>query len=461
MGAKGLLAGGAVATIAATPAAAATPATGWINVTAAPYNADPTGGVDASPAFAAAIKAAAAGGVVYVPAGNYTIGSTVRCSTVPVYFVGDGAWASVISYTGSGDCFYVYDSSDYGSRQKFAGGFVGITLDGTRAQAGATGLHLGDLLQYELDLTVQNFTGTGAIGVHLDNNYYWTEQLYGRIYAQRCTSHVVFDWTVKSTVTTSSGSFERCDLDVYINQDNANYDGVVFRNGAFITNGSLKVRGNFGYSTTAVTSAALRFAGGVVNANKYSSAPAIIDSMIDVGVECASKTGAYTPQTIVFDTSDSSISGCYGALNFGAAGNTFSPSNNAKNVWNFLGHTTGDANLPGGWATYNTGFPDGITGHVSFRFLPTGNEVMVSWAFDIRAGTTLHNGDPIVTVSPKFAYNDNKIIPGNNAGADLTGNVYAPAYLTKDAVFKYCGPTYQGAGASWWYGQGIYTLSLG
>ena len=76
---------------------------------------------------------------------------------------------------------------------------------------------MGDLLQYELDLTVQNFSGTGSIGVHLDNNYYWTEQLFGRIYAQYCTSHVVFDWT-SSASTTSSGSFERCDLDIYIDQ---------------------------------------------------------------------------------------------------------------------------------------------------------------------------------------------------------------------------------------------------
>ena len=153
---------------------------------------------------------------------------------MPVYFVGDGAWATIVSFNGTGDCFRIYDSSTYSSRTKFAGGIVGITIDGSNAGAGSAGLHVGDLLQYEVDLTVQSFTGTGSIGVHFDNNYYWAEQLFGRIYAQDCASHVVFDWT-SGTSTTSSGSFERCDLDIYIDQWDASFDGVVFRNGAFVT----------------------------------------------------------------------------------------------------------------------------------------------------------------------------------------------------------------------------------
>jgi hypothetical protein len=460
------LAGGAAAAVgdlaARTPADAATTSTNtpdWINVAASPYNADPTGAADSTTAFTSAIAAAATagGGVVYIPAGTYTISSTLTCTTVPVYFVGDGPWATIISYTGSGDCFRIYDSSTYNGRKTFAGGFLGITLNGARAKAGATGLHVGDLLQYELDLTVQDFYGTGSIGVHLDNNYYWTEQLYGRIYAQNCTSDVVFDWTT-STSTTSSGSFERCDLDIYLDQVNAAFDGVVFRNGAFVTNGSMKIRGNFGSSTSAVSSAALRLTG-YQSANGYSSYSGIVDSMIDIGVECGS--GTYTPQTIVFGASQNSISNCYGALHFGAAGNTFTKSNNANNVFNFMGQTGGDASLPGGWATYSSGFPTGITGHVAFRLMPSGREVMVSWAFDIASGTVMSSSTAIVTVDGKFAYSDNKVIPGNNSGGGLSANLYAPAYVTPGAVFKYCGPAYTSSGTSWWYGQGIYTLSLG
>ena len=465
-GATGLLAGGAavaVGDIADAPSAvAASGGTGtpdWVNVASAAYGADPTGATDSTVAFRNAIAAVASagGGVVYIPAGTYVISSTLTCTTVPVYFVGDGAWASIISFTGTGDCFRIYDGSTYGSRTKWGSGFIGLTIDGAKAGAGSSGLHVGDLLQYEIDVTVQNFYGTGSIGVHLDNNYYWTEQLYGRIYAQNCTSHVVFDWT-SGTASTSSGSFERCDLDIYVDQINAAFDGVVFRNGAFVTNGSLKLRGNFGSSTTAVSSAALRLTG-YVSANGYSSYSGIIDSTIDVGVECGS--GAYTPQTIVFGASQNSISGCVGMLNFGASGNTFSESNNVKNVFNFLGQTGGDNTLPGGWATYGSGFPAGITGNVSLRFLPTGHEVMISWAFDIASGTVLKAGETIVTVDAKFAYTDNKIIAGNNSGGGLGGNIYTPAYLTSAAAFQYAGPAYTSTGTSWWYGQGIYTLSLG
>jgi hypothetical protein len=466
MGATGLLAGGSAAAIgsafdtSAASAATATATPDWLNVTSSAYagGADPTGTDDSTAAFAAAIKAAVPGSVIYIPAGTYKISSTLTCTTVPVYFVGDGAWATIIEFAGSGDCFRVYDDSTYGSRTRWSGGFIGLTIDGGNATGAATGLHAGDLLQYELDLTVQNFSVAGSIGVHLDNNYYWTEQLYGRIYAQYCASHVVFDWT-STTSSTSSGSFERCDLDIYIDQAHAAFDGVVFQNGAYTTNGSLKLRGNFGSSTTAVTSAALRLTGSQ-SANGYSGGSGIIDSSLDIGVECGS--GAYTPQTIVFGSSENSISGCVGLLNFGAAGNTFTESNNDSNIFNFMGQVGGDSTLPLQWATYSSGFPSGVTGHVAFRSLPTGNEVMVSWAFDIAEGTTLKTGEAIVTVNSRFAYNDNKIIPGNNVGAGLTGNVYAPAYLTDGASFQYAGPTYESSGgASYWYGQGIYTLSLG
>jgi hypothetical protein len=506
LGATGLLASGAAVALVetignpqASGAVSTIPDTGtpdWVDVTS--YGADPTGDSDSTAAFTSALEALAspspgttasptasptataspspatttgAGfGVIYIPAGTYKISRTLECTTVPVYFVGDGAWATTISFTGTGDCFRVYDSSDYGSRTKFGGGFAGITIDGTNAGATSpsTGLHVGDLLQYELDLTVQNFKQAGSIGVHLDNNYYWTEQLHGRIYASGCTSHVVFDWNT-STSSTSSGSFERCDLDIYIDQDHGTFDGVVFQNGAYVANGSLKIRGNFGYSTSPVTSAALRLTGSQSTAGYpaagYSSASGITASLLDIGVECGTaKTGpSYTPQTIVFGSGANQISGCCGALNFGAAGNTFAESNNAKNITYFLGQATGDSTLPGGgdWATYSSGFPAGITGNVSFRSLPTGNEVMVSWSLAIAAGTTLRTGNAIVTVASKFAYNDNKVIPGNNNGADLSGNVYAPAYLTPGASFQYAGPSYEGSTPSYWYGQGVYSLLVG
>jgi hypothetical protein len=363
--------------------------------------------------------------------------------------------------SGSGDCFRIYNKSTYGSRTKFGGGFVGITIDGSGAAAGAAGLHVGDLLQYEVDLTVQNFKGAGSIGVHFDNNYYWTEQLFGRIYAQNCASHVVFDWT-SGTATTSSGSFERCDLDLYINQQNAAFDGVVFRNGAFVTNGSLKIRGNFGAS--AVTSAALRLTGSQT-ANTYTCDSGITASMLDIGVECATKAGDHVPQTIVFGGSSNTISDCYGALNFGAAGITFAASNNSNNITSFMGRSSGDNTLPGqtNWVTYTgTALPAGITGNVSFRFLPTGNEVMVSWGLAIASGTKLASGATIVTAASVYSAGGNKLLPANATGGGLSGNVYAPAEMAPGGAFKYLGPSYTSTGgSSWWFGQGVFTRSVG
>lgn len=456
--ATGFLAGAAAATVVSeSPAAAATTGTpDWINVVTA-WNADPTGVADSTQAFKNAIDALpATGGVIYLPAGKYLISSTLTCTKVPAYFLGDGAWATTVAYSGSGDCFRVYDSSTYGTRQRFSGGFCGITIDGTAAKAGAAGLHAGDLLQYELDLTVQNFSGAGSIGVHLDNAYYWTEQLYGRIYAQYCTSHVVFDWT--GTAATSSGSFERCDLDIYVNQAHAPFDGVVFQNGAFTGNGSLRIRGNFGAGSTAVTSAALRLTGSKSNAN-YSSSSGIVSGMLDIGVECGTGTGA--PKTIAFGSASNTITSCYGALNFGLAGNKFAQSNNAGNIRGFQGPVSGDPTLPGTWITYTSGLPAGWTGHVGFRFLPTGDEVVVSWSFGIASGTVVKSGTQVTTVASQFAYSDNKVMPANISGGGLTSNQYAPAYVTKTAGFMYDGPSFTASGSAYWYGQAVYTLSVG
>jgi hypothetical protein len=458
---------GLLTALGQTQASAATTTTAtpdWLNVTDTAYGggADNTGSADSTTAFQDAISAAvtAGGGVVYIPAGKYKITSTLTCTTVPVYFVGDGAWATTIDFAGSGDCLRIYDSTAWGSRTKWGGGVIGLTIDGASATGTATGVHVGDLLQYELDLTVQNFTKSGSIGVHLDNNYYWTEQFYGRVYAQNCASHVVFDLT-STTSSTATGSFERCEFDIYVNQEDANFDGVVFRNGAFTGNSSLKIRGNFGESGSAVTSAALRLSG----------TSTIAESLLDIGVECAS--GTYTPQTIVFGSTAHAIIDCYGSLNFGLAGSTFSKSNNTGQVSNFLGHVTGDTSLPqDNWVsctptstTINTAFLSGVTGHVALRKLPTGSEVMVTWALDIAGGTALTAGKTIFTLLAdgiaRFAYTDNKIIPGNNSGGGLSGNVYAPGYLTATGAFQYSGPAYTSSGTSWWYGQGVYTLYTG
>lgn len=101
--ATGLLAGaGAMATagVLARPQAAeaATVATpDWIDITAAPYDADPTGSDDSTSSIQAALTQVAAngGGVLYVPTGNYKITSSLAYdSGSPLMITGDGPQAS-------------------------------------------------------------------------------------------------------------------------------------------------------------------------------------------------------------------------------------------------------------------------------------------------------------------------------------------------------------------------------
>jgi hypothetical protein len=79
---------------------AATDATpGWINVTAAPYGADPSGASDSTAAIQGAITAAAAAaGVVYLPAGSYRISSALALHG-SLTLIGDGPGQTVITQT--------------------------------------------------------------------------------------------------------------------------------------------------------------------------------------------------------------------------------------------------------------------------------------------------------------------------------------------------------------------------
>ena len=192
-------------------------------------------------AFQAAVNAciSAGGGVVQFPPGNFKQLATVTAAITtgnnnsngygtPVYIRGAGRWATQISYYGSGDCLRIY-----GTEYPYGGGITGLTIDGTNASAGAAGLHMGDIFQYEVDIAVQNFSGTGSIGVHFDNNYFWTEQLRGIIYAANCSTHVAFDCSVNSSGS-ATGSFDRAILDIYIDAS-AGQDGVSFRQNATYT----------------------------------------------------------------------------------------------------------------------------------------------------------------------------------------------------------------------------------
>lgn len=330
--------------------------------TSSPFNvltfgADPTGTNSSATAIQNAVNAAvtAGGGVVYIPAGTYKVSTTItkNVSGTAVYIVGDGVWATTLKYYGSGDCLRLYDSSTYSSRTVYGGGVIGLTIDGANASGSAlsTGIHVGDILKLRLDIGVQNFTYTGSMGVHFDNQYYWTEQALVNLWVSNCVTHVVFD-VASGAATTATGSYDRCLLDIIVNQSTDTYNGVVFQNGTYINDGKLAIRGNFVTNTTAPSSAVLTLTGEATGSRTdtgtYSS---LLGCQLDIGVECDIVTGTKGAHTLSYGSVNNFIYGCYGTMDFAAAGSNFQTSENVTTGTNFTysGPIDGDNTLAGNY----------------------------------------------------------------------------------------------------------------
>lgn len=74
------------------------------------------------------------------------------------------------------------------------GGWGELTIDGTSAAAGSTGYHYGDNYGFRNpNLTVQNFSGAGSIGVRRDNTLWWTEEEDSGFTLLNNTTGFVFD----------------------------------------------------------------------------------------------------------------------------------------------------------------------------------------------------------------------------------------------------------------------------
>jgi Pectate lyase superfamily protein len=447
----------------------------WINVTT--YGADPTGSSDSTTAIRQAIDAVpASGGVVYFPAGNYLVTSTLTAVGQGIYLVGDGRWATTVSFqpTSAGTCLQAYSTNGF-DNPPYGGGLLGIAFDGTNAPAGSSLVSIGDLFEYQVDFAAQNMTGTGSIGAHFINTVYWCEGLHGRVFAANCTSHVVFD---VGGATTSTGSFERCDLELYIRQVSASQNGVVFQEGAMIADGALAIRGNFQASASQMTvaSAAVLTITGSLPASHWQGTPPtptppsqIQNSRLDIGVEADTngKTEAelpYAPQTINFGSASNVIQDCYGTWDFIAAATPFAASNNNGNV-SFNGMVSGDAALVQNISQFNwvtiTSLPKGWSGNVRCKKLADTDLVILTWSLAAASGTVVTSGDPITTL-PSFYYypSDNKILPGTASGGGLSGSVYGPFLLSTTGQLLYEGPAFTVSGSTaYFYGQAVFPNS--
>ena len=228
------------------------------SVVAVAPSKDVTGAKDAAAVSAALAALTATGGVVRLAATAQWYIECGQVSATTGQYI-DAAGCN-ISAVGAGDVFRWVDVN-YGSKSYFGGGLLGFpTIDGTSTTGNSCAFHGGDTVQLAVHVQANNFTaGTTSKGVWLDNNYLWTEQAYGRIRTYNCTSSVVFDNSV-NTSGTATGSFDRADLDIYIDEF-AGQDGVVFQNGTYIVDGRLGIFGNFKTTSAANTSAVLRLTG--------------------------------------------------------------------------------------------------------------------------------------------------------------------------------------------------------
>lgn len=231
--------------------------------------------------------------------------------------------------------------------------YRGMRFDGS---AGASaGVEIGGGWGRHVDVACVNFNAAGAIGLHLNNTTNatsgeWTEKCRFSCDLMQNTIAVMIENTGTST---SGDSFEYNDLDFYIIADNSATNqskGVILQGGAYLSGGSLKIRGNFPANSGPVLT---------IQGNDGSGGNSqIYHEFIDITVEGNGVTNL--PQTVFFGSSgthDNKIINCTGLMTFQFGGWSLSnisptPSNNQ---FMFGGIVDGDTNLtgansrPNGW----------------------------------------------------------------------------------------------------------------
>jgi hypothetical protein len=297
---------------------------------------DTSGATDAAN-IAAAISAH--GGVLLGPGTFYT--SATIDMTSGQFLIGAGKWSTIINWVGTGDCIRALDTSTYTTRTVDGGGVIGVTINGSGAGAGSCALHAGDILQYQADLAVTGFSGAGDIGLHFDNESYWTEQAKVSAWINGCTTDVVFDC---GGATTSAGSYDRGDFTFYVQHTTFTGDSIVFQNGAYLTGGRLRLFGNYSSSNTTFTQAVLSLTGSAPGGHPASYSN-LSTCELDINIE-SDESLTYTFQTVNYGSTNNTITDCSGNVSFGA-GNQFTASNitTLSSQFTFFGPVVGDTTL--------------------------------------------------------------------------------------------------------------------
>ena len=140
---------------------------------------------------------------IQLQAGQFNASVPVTIADQDIYIDGYGRWATQWNFSGTGDAFRIYGTNVFGN--PVSGGVRDLTIDGTSAGAGSAGLHIGDVRAFEYRCAVQNFSGSGSMNVHLDNQYAWTEETHGYLWLSNGTANLVFDVS-SPTTTVAAGS---------------------------------------------------------------------------------------------------------------------------------------------------------------------------------------------------------------------------------------------------------------
>jgi hypothetical protein len=310
---------------------------------------DQTGAKDAAAINAAVAALPATGGVVTLaPSGTWY----VKCGIViinrsGVYINAPGVYIKAV---GSGDMIRMYDSTNLVGRLIWGGGILGMpVIDGTLTTGISCAFHGGDITQLAVFLQASNFTagayaaGNSSKGAWLDNQWFWTEQAYGRIVARSCATGVQFDNSTGTSLSAAAtGSFERMSIDVFVDQQGVG-DGVVFNNGAFAIGYYLGLWGNFKWASTATAFTALRMIGqNSNNASYLGSGGADGGKGLFINLE-VDGTATTQPTTIQFSGSPFTYVNSSGNMYFSG----FANSNNSGGHFQCLGPVQGDSTLTG------------------------------------------------------------------------------------------------------------------
>jgi hypothetical protein len=346
---------------------------GWLS--SVPIMLQPTaqtsGVLDTAYLNAAAAQIGSGGGRILAAAGTfYWTGGGTTITNPGIYIDGAGRFATIVSAVGTGAVVRMYSTAAYSPGVVAGGGIKGLTFDLTNAGAGSCAVHAGDIYGLEWDFGVRNSQGSGSKGVWFDNNYWYAEQMTGKIWVEECTAGVVFDNSA-NTSGSATGSFDRAVLDIFLDQKGKG-NGVVFQGGAFVSDGRIGIYGNTDYGSALYY--VLTLTGS--NAGGYSL---IKNSVLNIGVECNGTSGTQ-PGTINFASQANNIIWqCTGILDF-SGNNPFAHASNFVASFLYDGPVYGDTDLQ----------PSGPLGLYPYKFgaLSNGNTIPTKYQAITEVTTT-------------------------------------------------------------------------